>query len=186
MKASSILIILIIILSSVFALLYSKKHPPIYSDDYQVVKPEIYVPEQEGLPLMVEAKRQAIYKAAKNRSYENLASLANQKFFSYSFGGPYEGGFAEFMKLSSKDEGKTPFDIIPKILELPYAKNTDIYVWPGFFIKSPEDWTESDLIEMRKIMTEEDIENYRKFGGYLGYRVGIKEDGSWIYYIAGD
>ena len=27
---------------------------------------------------------------------------------------------------------------------------------------------------------------FEELGGYLGYRVGIREDGTWLYFIAGD
>ena len=63
---------------------------------------------------------------------------------------------------------------------------TDIYAWPSVFAKSSQEWTDEDMAEMKTLMSDKLIEDYRKFGGYAYWRIGITEDGKWIYYIAGD
>lgn len=144
------------------------------------------LPDQVGLPPQVEATRQALYAAALSRDYNRLAELATYPNFSYTFGGPYPGGFIEYLKLAETTEKESVFDVIPKLLALPYAKSGGIYAWPGVFYKESSAWTEEDIASMKKILTDAEIENYRKFGGYLYYRVGIDEKGNWIFYIAGD
>jgi len=142
---------------------------------------------QAGLPPLVEAKRQAIYKAAMARDYALLAAEAGEDL-SYSFGGPVEGGFAEFLRMSEASEKESAFDIIPALLKMPYAVLGDnlIYAWPSVFSKEPKDWTPEDISMMKTILTDEQIEQYRQFGHYLYYRIGITTEGKWIYYIAGD
>ncbi len=140
---------------------------------------------QSGLPPKVEAKRQAILKAARTRDYEKLASEASPNL-EYSFGGGIEGGFAEYLRLSEESEGESAFDIIPTILALPYGERDDLYSWPSFYTIEPSKWTEEDIRMMRTFLTEKQIEDFRQFGGYIYYRMGITSEGEWIFYLAGD
>lgn len=135
------------------------------------------------LPQAVQNKRKAIIEATEKKDYKKLSDLAGNNF-SYSFGGDYEGGFETWIKYLEKNEN--PFQNIRTILEQPFAKQGNIYVWPGYFLKNSDQWSEEDLKQMRKIEDEEAIENWRKFGGYIGYRIGIRDDGTWLFYIAGD
>ncbi len=165
----------------------NKTHPkkPIL----EVVK-QSDLPPQEGLPDTVETKRQAIYDAVLTRDYKTLAAQASPNFH-YSFGGEYEGGFEGYLRLAETTEKESVFDIIPTLLQLPYAfkanqSSEGIYTWPSVFTKEPSEWTEEDLVMMRTFLTEEQIKSYREFGGYMYYRLGITEDGEWIFYLAGD
>jgi hypothetical protein len=139
---------------------------------------------QEGLPLAVEVKRQAIAQAAKDRDYAGLAALTYKESFSYTFGGAYPGGFEEYLK--QNETATSPLDKAYKLLSLPYIQQGEIYTWPAVFAKGARDWTEDDIKMMREIYTDADIENFRSYGSYIGYRLGIREDGSWIYFINGD
>lgn len=144
------------------------------------------LPDQVGLPREVEATRQAIYVAALSRDYDRLTELATYPNFSYSFGGPHPGGFLGYLKQREVAGKESPFDIIPTLLRLPYGKSGGIYAWPGVFYKKSSEWTEEDVALMRTFLSDEQIESFRKFGGYIYYRVGINENGDWIFYIAGD
>jgi hypothetical protein len=61
-----------------------------------------------------------------------------------------------------------------------------MYVWPAAHAKDPSAWTEGDLADLRLLYSDDDIRSFEELGGYLGYRVGIREDGTWLYFIAGD
>jgi len=39
---------------------------------------------------------------------------------------------------------------------------------------------------LRTIATEEEIASWMLEGSYLGYRLGIREDGTWKFFAAGD
>lgn len=140
--------------------------------------------KDETLPASVEDTRQLIAEAAKAKDYEKLNSLAGESF-SYTFGVDEPGGFGKKLKELSA-AGKDPFGLIIKLFAMPHEKLGDIYVWPAFFTKEPKDWTENDLKLMATLATEKEIESYRQYGGYVGYRLGIREDGTWLYFIAGD
>ena len=149
-------------------------------------EPEVAaLPIQEGLPGKVEAKRQAIYRAALSRDYEKLAQEASPNL-NYSFGGDEEGGVAGYMKLSEETEGKSAFDIIPILLKLPYAVKNNLYSWPSVFTIEPSKWTPEDVAMMKTFLTEKQIEDFRQFGGYIYYRLGITSAGEWTFYLAGD
>jgi hypothetical protein len=77
-------------------------------------------------------------------------------------------------------------DILPVVLSMPAGKQDDIYVWPAAFAKQPSQWTAEDLEDLRILYSEEDIRSFEQAGGYLGYRVGIREDGTWLFFVAGD
>ncbi len=148
------------------------------------------LPLQAGLPPAVEAKRQAIYAAALTRDYTTLAHLADPEL-NYSFGGEFDGGFAAYMKFADEEEEKSAFEIILTLLRLPYAVTAnsikgDIYTWPSVFTVEPSKWTNEDIAMMKSFLTDEQIESYREYGGYIYYRIGIDASGKWIFYLAGD
>jgi hypothetical protein len=140
---------------------------------------------QGGLPPLVEAKRQAIYIAAISRDYEKL-NKETSKDFQYSFGGDYEDGFIGYLKLAEKNYRESAFDIMPTLLRLPYTKRGNLYTWPSVFDIEPSKWTSEDIRMMQTFLTEEQIESYRQYGGYMYYRLGITSLGDWIFYVAGD
>jgi hypothetical protein len=138
------------------------------------------------LPAAVAETRDAILAAARARDYDGLEALLDPATFSYSFG---EDGDPIGYWRNLEKEGHVPVlgDILPIVLGTPFAKQDDIYVWPSAAAKEAPDWTEDDLESMRALYTDEEIESMREtLGGYLGWRVGIREDGTWLYFVAGD
>ncbi len=179
-----VIIILSIVLAGFILLKYFFKADIVPQQKNDNVAVEI-LPNQAGLPVKVEAKRQAIYKAALRRDYEKLAAEAAADLH-YSFGGEYEGGFVGYLKLSAMDEGETAFDIIPTLLKLPYAEREGLYTWPSVFTIESFRWTEADVAMMKTFLTDKQIEGFREFGGYIYYRLGINSEGEWKFYLAGD
>lgn len=106
--------------------------------------------------------------------------------FYYSFGGDYECGFVGYLKLAEKDEGESVFDIIPILLRLPYALRENLYTWPSVFTAEPSKGTPEDITMMKTFLTDKQIEDYRQYGGYVYYRMGITSQGDWTFYLAGD
>ena len=142
-------------------------------------------PADDGLPTVVAEKREAIYRAAVKQDYDALEALLDPETFSYSFGGSGDpiGYWRE------QEEAEVPLlgDILPGVLHTRFGKNEDIYVWPSAAAKEASDWTRADLESMRDAgYADEDIESFKEFGGYTGWRSGIRADGTWLYFIAGD
>ena len=138
-----------------------------------------------GLPPAVAAKRDAIVTAAHAFDYDRLETLLDRKTFSYSFG---ESGNPVGYWRRLEDEGEVPIlgDYLPVILGAPHAKRGDLYVWPSAYGKSPSKWTAEDRQWLTNLYTEQEIRAFERAGDYLGWRVGIRKDGSWLFFVAGD
>lgn len=137
------------------------------------------------LPEPVEEKRSAILAAARTPDYQALEGLLDPKTFNYSFG---ESGDPVGYWRRLEREGHVPVlgDIMPAVFATTPAKQGGTYVWPAAATKSPEDWNERDLADVRTLAGEEDIEQYRQAGSYLGWRAGIQAEGAWLFFVAGD
>ena len=137
------------------------------------------------LPAAVTQTRDAIVDAAKSFDYDGLAALLDPATFSYSFG---ESGdpIGYWQKLESEAHVPIFGDIIPLVLSTRPARMDDVYVWPAAAAKDPATWTEDDLADLRLFNADEDISSFEQAGGYLGYRAGIREDGTWLFFVAGD
>lgn len=68
-----------------------------------------------------------------------------------------------------------------------YDEASGLYVWPRLQLAanlgSDEAWQE---VVDAGILTQELADSMRAAGEYLGYRLGIAEDGTWQYFVAGD
>lgn len=138
-----------------------------------------------GLPEAVRTKMTAILAAARAKNYNSLGSLASSTI-KYSFGENKPNGFVPALKALEKN-GVNPFATIERLLSLPYAVQGNYYVWPSVFAKSADEWTPADIAQMKTFLTDTEIEGFRKFGAYAGYRIGIdKTTGDWMYFVAGD
>ena len=139
----------------------------------------------DGLPLAVAKTRAAIYRAAVAHDYKALRSLVDTEMFSYSFGesGDPIGYWRE------QEEAEIPLlgDILTGVLHTRFGKTEDIFMWPSAAAKEPSEWTEADLDALRKAgSTDEEISLFEQYGGYTGWRAGIRADGTWMFFVSGD
>ena len=142
-------------------------------------------PIESALPAEVAEKREAIVAAAKSFDYDRLETLLDPKTFSYSFG---ESGDPVGYWRRLEEEGHVPIlgDYLPVVLGSPHAMRGDVYVWPSAYGKKPSTWTEEDRQALRSFYTEQEIKQFEDAGDYLGYRAGIRKNGTWLFFIAGD
>lgn len=141
--------------------------------------------EAAELPEAVAATRDAIVAASHARDYAALGMLLDPATFSYSFG---EGGDPVGYWRMLEEEGEVPIlgDFLPLVLTWPAARTGDTWVWPSAHARAPEQWTDDDVAPLRQLYTADEIDGFVQAGGYLGYRVGIREDGTWLYFVSGD
>jgi len=148
-------------------------------------------PEQEGLPHDVGVTRQRIWQAATARDFGALQALMPDGFRS-SFGDENGPEAAVAMLRGMEQRGEDPFGLILRLLAVPYGTQDPeggpaYYAWPRPFTIEPSRWTNEDIDIMRGLgATDADIAGYREFGGYIGWRIGIRENGQWEYLIRGD
>ena len=142
-------------------------------------------PAVKALPGPVAEKREAIVDAAHALDYERLETLLDPKTFTYSFG---EGGDPIGYWRRLEEQGEMPIlgDYLPTVLATPWAKQGPLYVWPSAHAKEPSQWTEEDRKALEQLYTEEEIRGFEQAGSYLGWRAGIRRDGTWLFFVAGD
>ncbi len=137
------------------------------------------------LPDAVAEKREAVSAAAQALDYDRLRSLLDPSEFSYSFG---ESGdpIGYWRRLERDAHMPVVGDYLPLILNGPFAKRANIYVWPSVYGKKPSAWTAAERQWLKKLYSEDEIRSFERAGVYLGWRVGMRKDGTWLFYVAGD
>ena len=133
-----------------------------------------------GLPEPVAEAHAALLAAAQSGDYEALRPLIPDGF-SYTFGGPVEGGPIAYWQEEVERSGEEPIEILARILELPYTLAGGTYVWPFAF-----DRQEDALTPYERELLGDLADAYGAGSGYLGWRAGIEPDGTWRFFIAGD
>ena len=137
--------------------------------------------EDVGLPPAVEQRRAEVLRAAEAGNHETLARLTASEF-SYTFGAPVAGGPAAYWR-QAEQRGEQPLEALAAVLKLPYTLSRGVYVWPFAYDKSPAEITRYEERLLRRIPAGAPTLGPQ---GYLGWRAGIRPDGSWIYFVAGD
>lgn len=64
-----------------------------------------------------------------------------------------------------------------------YEPGAPIHVWPSAY---SENATAADWAALEPLYPAEDLELFRDFGGFIGWRAGIARNGDWRFYVAGD
>lgn len=145
------------------------------------------------LPEPVARMRTLILEAAKTGDIEKLRPLVGfgETATTFSIGG-LEGDPIEFLKEASGDEeGYEILAILIEVLEAGYVimdegTDNELFVWPYFFAWPLDMLTPEMRVELFRILTAGDVEDSENFGGYVFYRAGIKPDGTWRFFVAGD
>lgn len=146
-----------------------------------------------ALPEPVQRMRTLILEAAGTGDIEKLRDLIGigETATTLSIGG-LEGDPIEFLKTLSGDvDGFEVLGILIEILETGYVHmdngtDEEMYIWPYFFAYPLDKLTPEQNVELYTILTAGDVEDSLNFGGYVFYRVGIKPDGQWSFFVAGD
>lgn len=136
-------------------------------------------------PKAVQSMRERIMAAARACDYAELAKLVDEKGKSvrFSFG---DGDDAVAYWKEQEAQGEPVLARIVQVLELPYAKQGDIYYWPWLHVtglKTPEDrkalagiYSDKELKGMQEAFDD----------AYVGLRVGISKTGDWQLAVSGD
>jgi hypothetical protein len=151
------------------------------------------VEAQPKLPTKVDRTRLRIWAAARACDFDSLDSLAREMGgrFTYSFGAddfPQAGEFAAHLR--REDRRFDAMRVMAQLVELPHCTLNDvgeggtIYAWPKVYCS--ENPTEAEWRQLESVYTAEEIQQQKDFGHYLLYRVGINQEGDWIFFIAGD
>jgi hypothetical protein len=142
----------------------------------------VTVPASSGLPEAVERKRQEVLAAAESGDHDAVAALADPDGFEYTFGGPVEGGPAEYWRQLEEETDERPLEALAAVLKLPYTLSRGIYYWPFAFDKQADEITDYERELLQTIPGGSEVGE----SGYLGWRAGITPGGDWIFFVAGD
>jgi hypothetical protein len=140
------------------------------------------VSDQAGLPRKVAATRRAIADAARACDFGRLNRLARGgKGFTHSYGAAGTPG-QHWRRLERA--GEPVLRILVRILDLPHVRNeAGQYAWPSAYREHP---TARDWKLLEGIYTRKQIAGFKRYGSYLGYRVGITKTGRWLFFVSGD
>jgi hypothetical protein len=139
------------------------------------------------LPVTVEKTRRAIVEAASSRDYGALEELIPAQGFTYTYGGGEVGGPVGYWR-ELEDHGEPPLETLGALLLLPYTKAEHAYVWPWAYDRDPAMLTgrEQDRLVDAGAASADELKQMADLGHYLGWRVGIRLDGTWVFFVAGD
>jgi hypothetical protein len=140
---------------------------------------------QKDLPAAVEQTREAIIAAAQARDYDALAELIPDSGFTFSYG---SGDSAIDYWKDLEAAGETPLATMAALLALRHTNAGDIYVWPWAYDKDPANLTDAQkqALAGAGAATVDQLDQMAEFGHYLGWRLGIRKDGTWMFFVAGD
>jgi hypothetical protein len=136
-----------------------------------------------GLPDEVLKTHAEILSAAQARDFDALHQIIQRSGeFRYTFGPDVPGGAVAYWK-SLEQKGQKPLETLATILTLPYTLSRGIFVWPFAYDKTPDEITAYEQQLLNRIP-----DGAKTVGpeGYLGWRAGIRPDGRWVFYVAGD
>ena len=144
--------------------------------------------EPQEVPEAVAATRRAVASAAAECDYARLDGLAGPGF-KYGFGGDTVPPSVFWRRAEA--QGEQPMRFLAGMLDRPVrrvpAAEPPVYAWPSAFTYgSWADVPGGDREALRPLYGDEDLEEFARFGGYIGWRAGIGEAGAWVYYLAGD
>src|SRR5258707_14196405 len=152
-------------------------------------KAESSLQSQVSLPQVVEAKRQAIYKASLSHNLEKLKIEAGSdsnspSFYEFDNEGKDKFGITGFGDTLKEEKNISIFDLIPSILKSPYTFSNNLYIWPQVVTKDTKDWNDSDIKYLKTFLSEKQIEHMlkRRAYTYSNITVSITPEGKWISY----
>ena len=137
----------------------------------------------QKLPTPVASMRKRIFAAALRCDYTTLVRLGDEhgKGLAFSYGGDRSAA-AYWTKLERTKE--PVMRALATVLTLPFARTEGFYAWPSAHREKPSD---ADWKALRALYPQSTIDRMRRGGiGYFGWRVGIRPDGNWMYFISGD
>lgn len=154
------------------------------------------LPDQDYLPGPVAGMRSDIVAAATRCDYRKLGklALAGAEGFTYSFGDA--GDPARYWRRLERAPLRRREKVLALLVETlrleacnqPYqpqpGRELVLYAWPAAQCNDADD---DDWAALEPLYGSKAIAAMRSGGsGFIGYRVGITEDGDWQFFVAGD
>lgn len=138
---------------------------------------------QDGLPEAVAAKRDAIVDAAVACDIDGLVALTSAAGFTASFGADE----ATAVWTAAEARGEPVLEALVAHLALPYRTSPEgTYTWPSAFGPAWSTLSAAEMDALRELYTQEQLDSFAQFDGYIGWRIGITAEGEWTFFVSGD
>lgn len=139
-------------------------------------------PVDEDLPAPAARTRDALRAAAAAGDWDAVGALLpdDADAFTASFGGT-DDPIALYRGL--------PEDVLGEVVALldgPSARLGDLTVWPDLHARTPFVITDAERPGLEARYGAEAVRGWEAAGAYLGWRIGIQDDGTWRFLVAGD
>jgi hypothetical protein len=148
--------------------------------------PEPVTTVTNELPPAVQSTRRRLITAAAEGDYDALAALIPKSGFTYTYGDAYPGGATAYWRYVATLHDPSPLAALSAILGMSYTKVGDNYVWPLAYDRDPKSLTDEELAVLALVASPQEIAQWKRSGNYLGWRAGIRSDGTWVFFVAGD
>ena len=141
------------------------------------------------LPAAVVRMRDALMDAARSGDIETLRPVLEQNEMPPSLGGDAGDDPIAFLRGQSGDpEGREILALLLEILEAGWVHvdsggAQEMYIWPYFDQWPLDGLSPAQEVELYRILTAVDVEEMRRYGKYIFYRVGIGPDGTLHYFM---
>ena len=153
------------------------------------------LPEQPMLPAAVAETRSALFEAARTCNWDALYDLVGEQSVAVTFGELTTHPVAWLRRFEDGTQVRLMW-WLAQTLRLPASTGPanevepgadPLWVWPSAF--AAESWeavADADRQALREIYDDNDFEGYAEYGAFIGYRVGIDADGTWLFFLIGD
>ena len=142
----------------------------------------IVLPEDPALPAAVADTRKRIFDAAVACDYDALQELALEGDTGFTFSYGAETSAADHWA-GAEERGEEVMRILVETLAQEGHSYQGNWVWPTAYADAP---TEADWEALTQVYPADDVRSWREQGAFYGYRVGIRPDGEWLFFVAGD
>ena len=148
--------------------------------------------DMSKLPAPVARLRDQLMDAARSGDLDRLKPIieGNDMVPKFSFGDE-EDPIAFWKDVSGDGQGREVLAIMLEVLQAGFVRtmreNEPVtYVWPYFAEIPLSGLTPKQEVELYTLVTAQDRRDMEDFGAYNFFRLGIAEDGQWLYFVAGD
>ena len=134
-----------------------------------------------GLPDAVADTRQRIATAARSCDFAALAAIA-EPVVSIGSG----RNTAAYWRLEEA-AGREPMRTLLALLNTTPATVDEQHVWPAAYARPTfDEVTPQERDDLRGLYDERELVDFERLGTYAGWRIGIRGDGTWTFFTAGD
>jgi hypothetical protein len=129
--------------------------------------------------------RAELLEASESGNYEALRPLIPSTGFEFTVGSPEPGGPIPYWQDLERTTSQRPLATLAQVLQMPYTLSRGIYYWPfAYDVASIDDLTAHERELLAPLGPLESV--FVEGTGYLGWRAGIRPDGTWVFFVAGD